>query len=129
LLQPILDVNRNRYQVDIFSAREQQVILGYQQTVAQAFREVGDALAARAGYGEALGLQNQQVAALRAARELVAKRYAAGYSSYFEVIDADRVLLDAELARVQVLRNTNTSLVQLYKALGGGWQLAPGGSP
>ena len=127
LLQPILDVNRNRYQVDIFSAREQQVILGYQQTVAQAFREVGDALAARAGYGEALGLQNQQVAALRAARELVAKRYAAGYSSYFEVIDADRVLLDAELARVQVLRNTNTSLVQLYKALGGGWQLAAGG--
>ena len=127
LLQPILDANRNRYQVDIFSAREEQVILGYQRTVAQAFREVGDALAARAGYGEALGLQNQQVAALRAARELVAKRYAAGYSSYFEVIDADRVLLEAELARVQVLRNTNTALVQLYKALGGGWQLAPGG--
>lgn len=124
LLQPIIDVNRNKYQVQIYSAREQQAILAYQQTVTQAFREVGDALAARAGYREALLVQNEQVAALRTARDQVAKRYAAGYSSYFEVIDADRVLFEAELARVQVLRNTMTSLVQLYKALGGGWQMA-----
>ena len=59
----------------------------------------------------------------------VAKRYAAGYSSYFEVIDADRTLFDAELARVQAYRNTMTSLVQLYKALGGGWQVAAAEAP
>jgi multidrug efflux system outer membrane protein len=123
LLQPIIDASRNKYQVQIYNAREQQAILGYQQTVSQAFREVGDALAARSGYSETLRVQNEQVAALRAAREQVAKRYAAGYSSYFEVIDADRALFDAELARVQAHRNTMTSLVQLYKALGGGWQL------
>ncbi len=124
LLQPIIDVNRNKYTVQIYTAREQQAILTYQQTVVQAFREVGDALAARAGYSEALRAQNQQVAALRAAREQVMKRYAVGYSSYFEVIDADSALFVAELARVQVLRNTMISLVQLYKALGGGWQTA-----
>ena len=129
LLQPIIDANRNKYQVQIYTAREQQAILGYQQTVAQAFREVGDALAARSGYSEALRVQNEQVAALRAAREQVAKRYAAGYSSYFEVIDADRTLFDAELARVQAYRNTMTSLVQLYKALGGGWQVAAAETP
>lgn len=129
LLQPIIDANRNKYQVQIYTAREQQAILAYQQTVAQAFREVGDALAARSGYSEALRVQNEQVAALRAAREQVAKRYAAGYSSYFEVIDADRTLFDAELARVQAYRNTMNSLVQLYKALGGGWQLAAAETP
>ena len=122
LLQPIIDANRNIYQVDVYTAREQQVMLQYQQTVAQAFREVSDALAARQGYSESLRAQDEQIAALRAASGRVLKRYTVGYSSYFEVIDADRALFDAELLRVQVYRNTLTSLVQLYKALGGGWQ-------
>jgi len=125
LLQPIIDVNRNAYQVDIYSAREKQVMLQYQQTVAQAFREVADALADRQGFSESLRVQDEQVAALRAANELVLKRYEAGYSSYFEVIDADSALFAAELLRLQVYRNTLTSLVQLYKALGGGWQIPP----
>jgi len=124
LLQPIIDANRNKYQVQIYTAREQQAMLHYQQTVAQAFREVSDALAAREGYGLTLLALDEQIAALRAAREQVMKRYAAGYSSYFEVIDAERILFDAELQRVQAYSNTLTSLVQLYKALGGGWQLA-----
>ena len=124
LLQPIIDANRNIYQVDIYTAREKQAMLQYQQTVAQAFREVSDALAARQGYSESLRAQDEQIAALRAAREQVLKRYAIGFSSYFEVIDAERALFDAELLRVQAYRNTLTSLVQLYKALGGGWQTA-----
>ena len=129
LLQPIIDANRNKYQVEIFTAREQQSLLQYQQTVAQAFREVSDALAAREGYSLALRALDEQIAALRAAREQVLKRYAAGYSSYFEVIDAERALYDAELLRVQSYGNTLTSLVQLYKALGGGWQIAAEPSP
>jgi multidrug efflux system outer membrane protein len=128
LLQPIIDANRNKYQVQIYTAREQAAILSYQQAVVQAFREVGDALAARTGYSEALRVQNEQVAALRAARAQVQKRYAAGYSSYFEVIDADSALFVAELARLQVYRNTLTALVQLYKALGGGWNVAAPGA-
>ena len=124
LLQPIIDVNRNVYQVDIYTAREKQVMLQYQQAVAQAFREVSDALVARQGYIDSLRVQDEQIAALRAAREQVMKRYNIGFSSYFEVIDADGALFAAESARVAVYRNTLTSLVQLYKALGGGWQSA-----
>jgi len=123
ILQPIIDVNRNLYQVDAFTAREKAAILQYQQTVGQAFREVSDALAARQGFTEALTAQDDQVAALRAAREQVMKRYNIGFSSYFEVIDADSALFTAELARVAVYRNTLNALVSLYKALGGGWQI------
>jgi multidrug efflux system outer membrane protein len=124
LLQPIIDANRNIYQVDIYTAREKQVMLQYQQAVSQAFREVSDALAARQGNIESLRAQDEEIAALRAAREQVLKRYNIGFSSYFEVIDAEKTLYDAESARVTVYRNALTSLVQLYKALGGGWQLA-----
>ena len=124
LLQPIIDANRNVYQVDIYTAREKQSMLQYQQIVAQACREVADALAARQGYSDALRAQDEQIASLRAAREQVLKRYNAGFSSYFEVIDAEKTLYDAESARVTAYRNTLTSLVQLYKALGGGWQIA-----
>jgi multidrug efflux system outer membrane protein len=124
LLQPIIDPNRNVYQVDAYTAREKQAILQYQQTVAQAFREVADALAARQGFSESLRAQDEQVAALREANRRVLKRYEVGYSSYFEVIDADSALFAAELLRLQVYRNTLTSMVQLYKALGGGWQAA-----
>mgnify|MGYP001354186179 FL=1 len=112
------------YQVDAFTAREKAAILQYQQAVAQAFREVADALAARQGFSESLRAQDEQVAALREANRLVLKRYTVGFSSYFEVIDADSSLFTAELLRLQVYRNTLNSLVTLYKALGGGWQTA-----
>jgi len=118
LLQPIIDANRNAYQVDIYTARENQALLQYQQTVQQAFREVSDALAAREGYSESLRAQDEQIAALRAAGERVLKRYNVGYSSYFEVIDADRALFDAESLRVQAYRNTLISLVQLLQGSG-----------
>jgi len=124
LLQPIIDASRNKYQVEGFTARERQAILQYQQIVAQAFREVSDALAARQGYAESLRAQDEQVAALREANKRVLKRYAIGFSSYFEVIDADSSLYQAELLRAQAYRNALIALVQLYKALGGGWQVA-----
>jgi multidrug efflux system outer membrane protein len=123
LLQPIIDVNRNTYQVDVFTARERGAIAQYQQTVGQAFREVSDALAARQGASESLVALDEQVAALRAAREQVLKRYNIGFSSYFEVIDAEQSLYQGELARVAVYRNTLNALVSLYKALGGGWEI------
>jgi multidrug efflux system outer membrane protein len=124
LLQPIIDANRNIYQVQGFTAREQEAILQYQQIISQAFREVSDALVSRQGFIESLREQDEQVTALRAARNQVVRRYTVGYSSYFEVIDADNALFLAELARAQAYRNALTALVQLYKALGGGWQIA-----
>jgi len=112
----------NYHQIDVFSARQQQTQLQYQKTVQQALQEVSDALAARQGYNEFLHDQEVEVVALHSASERVMKRYAAGYSSYFEVISADQDLYAAELQRVQAYRNALTAGVQLYKALGGGWQ-------
>ncbi len=119
----------NYHQVDVFSARQQQTQLQYQKTVQQALQEVADALAARQGYNEFLRTQEIEVVALRTARERVLQRYASGYSSYFEVISADQDLYNAELQRAQAYRNALTAGVQLYKALGGGWQNATESSP
>jgi multidrug efflux system outer membrane protein len=126
-LQPIIDPTRNLYEVDAYSARERQAILAYQQAVVQAFREVSDALAARQGYSEFLGAQEDQVRALREASQRVLKRYGAGFSSYFEVIDADGALFTAELQLAQAYQNSLVSFVQLYKALGGGWDMPKAG--
>ncbi len=123
-LQPILDTTRNPYTVEMYTAREKQAMLQYQQTVGQAFREVADALTARQAYSAQLQEQDRQVAALRLANQRVLKRYQVGYSSYFEVIDADSSLFAAELLRAQAYGNALASLVQLYKSLGGGWQVA-----
>lgn len=128
-LQPLIDPTRNFYQVDAYSAREKQAILSYQQAVVQAFREVSDALAARQGYAEFERAQQDQVKSLREAQQLVMKRYASGYSSYFEVIDADSTLLNAELQLALAQQNNLLALVQLYKALGGGWQQVAADAP
>jgi multidrug efflux system outer membrane protein len=65
------------------------------------------------------------VIAERTANKIALARYRVGYSSYFNVIDADRDLFAAELSLSAAHLNTLLSLVQLYRALGGGWQTAP----
>ncbi|MBI5696753.1 MAG: efflux transporter outer membrane subunit [Nitrospirae bacterium] len=121
ILQPIWNANRTGYLIEAAEARREQATLQYYNTVIQSFREVSDALAARARYAEQLKEQERQVEELRSALGRVNMRYEAGYSSYFEVVDADAALFGAELQLVQSRRNTLVSLVQLYKALGGGW--------
>jgi multidrug efflux system outer membrane protein len=69
------------------------------------------------------------VRSLEAASQRVLKRYGIGFSSYFEVIDADSNLFTAELLLVQAYRNAQVAVVQLYKALGGGWQEAASPTP
>jgi multidrug efflux system outer membrane protein len=120
-LLPIIDANRNGYLVDAAEARSQQALLQYEQAVAGAFRDVSDALIARRDYAQEQEAQAEQVRALRDASLRVHRRYDVGLSSYFEVIDADRDLFVAELLLVQAYRNSQVALVQLYKALGGGW--------
>ena len=68
-----------------------------------------------------LRAQEQQVKALQKASARILRRYGVGYSSYFEVIDADSSLYAARLLLVQARRNSLVNVVQLYKALGGGW--------
>jgi multidrug efflux system outer membrane protein len=86
---------------------------------------VSDALIAREKYAEFQVAEQALVDAQRKADTIALARYRVGYSSYFNVIDADRDLFNAELSLSSAHLNTLLAMVQLYRALGGGWQTAP----
>jgi multidrug efflux system outer membrane protein len=102
--------------------------LHYQQTALSAFREVSDALVSLLKFGEAHVLQAEAVTACRDAVEVATERYRAGKASYYEVLEAQQQLFPAEntLARLEASRRL--AIVQLYRALGGGWSLEGPGS-
>lgn len=97
--------------------------LRYQQTALAAFREVSDALISRRRFEEGRVEQAQAVGAGREAVELATTRYQEGKASYYEVLEAQQQLYPAEntLSRLEVARRL--AVIQLYKALGGGWSL------
>jgi len=125
LVQPLLSVQSNLYQVQLADAGKRAALYQYQKTVQGAFQDVADALIAYQKFGEQEREQASQVAALRRAREIALARYRIGYASYFDVITADRDLFAAELALAQAYANNLSALVHLYSALGGGWQERP----
>ena len=99
-----------------------EAVIAYQQTVRHAFREVSDALA---GYRKLREFREQQALLLGAAqdaRRLAGIRYEGGATSYLEVLDADTRLFDAELGLAQAQLGERSALVEIYRALGGGWQ-------
>jgi len=102
-------------------AAEREALLRYQQAIQVAFREVSDSLIAHTKAREQLVHQESQVATLRNYLELARLRYENGYTSYIEVLDAERNLFNAEVAQTQTMSNVYVSLVNLYKAMGGGW--------
>ena len=98
------------------------MLIGYQKAIHGAFRDVSDALV---GYQKTREYSNRQkllAETLRDQSGLASKRYEGGVSSYLEVLDTERQRLGAEQTLAQSQRDVLTSLVQLYKALGGGWQ-------
>src|SRR5262249_26773672 len=97
--------------------------LSYQQTALGAFREVSDALISHRRYEDERVEQSQAVGAGREAVELVTVRYKEGKASYYEVLEAQQQLFPAEntLSRIEAARRL--AVIQLYKALGGGWSL------
>jgi multidrug efflux system outer membrane protein len=97
--------------------------LEYQRAALNAFREVADALVTREKLAE---VRVQQERAVRAGEEAVAvstQRYTAGRASYYEVLQAQQALFPAQIALAQTQRDQYAAIVQLYKALGGGWKL------
>jgi multidrug efflux system outer membrane protein len=125
LMQPLLNSQRNLYQLDLADAQKRQALLQYQKSVQTAFQEVSDALIARQQDADVQAAQEAQVDAQRRANTIALARYRVGYASYFNVIDADRDLFTAELSLSAARLNTQLSVVQLYRALGGGWQVEP----
>jgi multidrug efflux system outer membrane protein len=110
-------------QVHQAEAGQQEALLTYQKAIQIAFQEVSDALLAHAKSREQLVLQDRQVRTLRNYLELARLRYDEGYTSYIEVLDAERNLFNAEVAYAQTQSQIYGSLVNLYKAMGGGWVL------
>jgi multidrug efflux system outer membrane protein len=122
LLQPIFTGGRIRSNVRLTEAQKQELVYVYQQSIQQAFREVSDSLIA---YRKNQEFRQQQELLTNAAQDttrLADVRYRGGVSSYLEVIDSDTRYFDAELQLAQARLNERLALVQLYNALGGGWQ-------
>jgi len=115
-LQPLLD---------LADAQKREALLQYQKSVQTAFQEVSDALIARQQYAEVQIQEQTWVAAQRTANTIALARYRVGYASYFNVIDSDRDLFSAELSLSAAHLNSLLAVVQLYRALGGGWQIEP----
>jgi multidrug efflux system outer membrane protein len=122
LVQPLLSVQSNLYQVQLADARKREALYQYQKTLQGAFQDVADALVGYEKFGEQEREEANQVDALRRAREIAMARYRIGYASYFDVIQADRDLFAAELSLAQAYENDLSAFVHLYSALGGGWQ-------
>lgn len=97
----------------------------YRKTVLVAFQETADALAAQEALAQRRSALEAQVVALRRATELASARYDAGRASYFEVLEAQQELFPAEDALAQNQRDQLIAVVDLYKALGGGWKFTP----
>ena len=89
-----------------------------------AFREVEDSLVGLRQARLRRGAEGERVAAERKVLELAEIRYRGGVSAYLEVLDAQRSLFDAELSELGARRDELLALIQLYKALGGGWPQA-----
>ncbi len=119
--QPLFTAGRTRSQVALAEARREEALVAYQRTIHQAFREVADALV---GYRKLREFREQQAllfASAQDARRLADIRYQGGATSYLEVLDADTRLFDAELGLAQAELAELTGLVEVYRALGGGW--------
>ena len=121
LTAPIFTAGKIRGQVKQAEAIQQQALVKYLQTVQTAFREVDDSLVDQRKSRERLAVQGDQVKALKNTRRLAGLRYDNGYSSYLEVLDAERSLFNGQLSQVQTKGYLFQSLVNVYKTMGGGW--------
>ena len=121
LAGPVLNAQVLGFQQDAVEAQSRQVLAQYQQSVLTAFREVEDALVAVRTARTQNEAQRQQVTALQSALKLAELRYKGGLANYLDVLVARRNLFEAERGMTATHRLHLVSVVQLYKALGGGW--------
>jgi outer membrane protein, multidrug efflux system len=119
---PIFNAGKLDSRVDQATAKEKQALAGYQSAVQTAFREVNDALVNVRLYKEreAIAQSKQEIA--QKMLDVAQDRYKAGYSAYIDVLDAQRTHHEATQSFVQSRQNVLTATVDLFKALGSGWQ-------
>ncbi len=119
---PIFSGGAVRAAVHLSEAQKRELLITYQKTIYNALREVADALAAYSRTREQREQQELLVKALSETTNLSTLRYKGGLDSYLQVLDAQRNLFQGQLALARLRLNELLSFVQLYKALGGGWQ-------
>jgi multidrug efflux system outer membrane protein len=120
--QPIFTAGRLRSNVRLAEAQRDSALIQYQKAIQTAFTEVSNALIAHQRVRESRVQQVSLVAALEGRKRLAYARYEGGVDTQLNALDADRDLLQAQLDLRQIRLNELLSVVQLYKALGGGWQ-------
>jgi multidrug efflux system outer membrane protein len=121
LVQPLFGLKAIESQVELATARRDQTLVEYQQTVQVAFREVHDSLVANRSARDVLAAETDRRDQIAKAYEVAQLRYDAGRTSFLEVIDAQRQLLAADTLRLAAARDAKLSIVDFAKALGGGW--------
>ncbi len=121
LFQPLLNVGRNRRQIAAERARTEAAVGQYEKTVLTAFREVEDQLVAVQRLREEADAAGRASVAARRSVLLAGMRYEGGVDNYLALLDAQRAQLDAGLQESGLERQYRVAVVQLYKALGGGW--------
>lgn len=119
---PLFTGGRLKGNLKLAEARFQESVASYQRAVQNAFREVSDSLIAYQRTQEYRARQEQNTQAHRDATATANDRYEGGVTSYLEVLYNEQELFNSELALAQARRNELLSVVQLYRALGGGWQ-------
>jgi len=132
VLGPIFQGGRIKRRYEAARAQWQQARIQYEAAAANAFGEVSRALVDRTKLVETERQRARTVAAYQEAVRLASLRYNSGLSAYFEVLEAQQQLFPAEISLAQTRRDQLVALVNLYRALGGGWQAearAPGGAP
>jgi multidrug efflux system outer membrane protein len=120
--QPIFEGGYLRNNLRYAKSEERQALIGYEQTIQRAFGDVSDSLIGYDKYHVVRERQEQSVKDLQESVDVSLMRYRGGTSNYLEVLDSQRSLFNAELTLAQARNNEYQSLVQLYKALGGGWK-------
>lgn len=120
---PLFFFNKNKRRVQMERERTEQVRLQYENTVLNAFAEVENSLIATDTYRREYEARQMQAMASGGAATLSRARYDSGYTNYLELLENERTELDALLLAEQALQQHLQSTVQLYKALGGGWEV------
>lgn len=129
LVMPIFTAGANQANLDVATVQKDIGIAQYEKAVQTAFREVSDGLAARGTYDNQLAAQQRYTDTQQRRLELANMLYSSGTDSYLSVLTAQTDLYNAQLALVTTRLNRLTSLVDLYRSLGGGWIQHTGDAP
>lgn len=123
LAGPILDFGRKKSKYKAAIASYEEARLGYEQKVLEVFKEADDAVTSYRSARQAVTLRTNLLEAASKYNDLTRRQYIRGSINYIDVLDSQRRYLEAQIGLSNALRDEHLAMVQLYKVLGGGWQL------